>query len=283
MTEQNQQRYYASEHYYLPADETEAARLNLQHSVVIEAFDNRLSLASLELKSGDRVLESAAGTGVWALEFFEENKIKGIVLDIECFDISDKQFPKTHPTNMHFSLHSATDLPAEWASTFAYVHQRLLVGAMNDTRWHKVISELHRVLIPGGWVELVEVDADEGHYDVGPASTKLKFIQTNLHRERGVIRNPNIYLPPLLKEIGFVDVQCEVRHSPIGKSPERGFPADKWAEYWRGLKPTIINADGYGFVKSGDEYEELVSEAVIEWKNSDKAFHGYCTVLGRKP
>ena len=63
-----------------------------------------------------------------------------------------------------------------------------------------------------------------------------------------------------------MDVKCEVRHSPIGKSGERhkGFSGDEWGQVWRGLKQKMVEADGYGFVKSGEEYEQLVDESVVE-------------------
>lgn len=39
------------------------SRLNLQHRIIIKAFDDKLVMAPVSLKEGDRVLESGAGTG----------------------------------------------------------------------------------------------------------------------------------------------------------------------------------------------------------------------------
>ncbi|KAJ4487689.1 hypothetical protein J3R30DRAFT_3400392 [Lentinula aciculospora] len=63
MNELSSRRYYASTQYLLPADEAETQRLNRQHLVIVEAFENRLYLAPIKLKTGDYVLESAAGSG----------------------------------------------------------------------------------------------------------------------------------------------------------------------------------------------------------------------------
>lgn len=66
--------------YLLPADRRETERLvcfivfprsltktvfrlNFQHRIIIRAFENQLAVAPLSLKSGDRVLESGAGSG----------------------------------------------------------------------------------------------------------------------------------------------------------------------------------------------------------------------------
>ncbi|KIK61455.1 hypothetical protein GYMLUDRAFT_43021, partial [Collybiopsis luxurians FD-317 M1] len=221
MTEDHRQRYYASEQYLLPADKTEIARLDLQHRVFTKAFENRLSLAPLKLQSGDRVLESAAGTGIWAPEFSEENSKNGIILDIEYIDISDKQFLRKPPPNIHFSLRSAIDLPAEWNETFSYVHQRLIIVALNDSLWRKAISEFFRVLLPGGWLEIVEIDTNcyRDSY-VGPYTNKLQALTLSMFAEKGMLVDLAPYFPPLLKEIGFVDVQFEVRRARIGRSGE---------------------------------------------------------------
>ncbi|KIK52162.1 hypothetical protein GYMLUDRAFT_233586 [Collybiopsis luxurians FD-317 M1] len=281
MAEHAQQRYYASKQYLLPADGTETARLNLQHRIILQTFENQLSLAPLNLENGDRILESAAGTGIWALEFLEENKKKGIMLEMDCIDISDKQFTPNYPSNLNFSLHSVTDLPAEWSSTFLYAHQRLLIAAMNDTLWRKAISEFFRVLVPGGWVELVEIEAKDGHWDVGPSSTKVQSILSRLYGSKGVVGDLGTYLPTLLKEAGFVDVRCEERRTPVGPS---GFPGDEWGKFWKGLKRDVADGGGYGFVNSGEEYEQLVDEAVSEWNTKPgEAFNTYYTILGRKP
>ncbi|KIK61298.1 hypothetical protein GYMLUDRAFT_243492 [Collybiopsis luxurians FD-317 M1] len=283
MADHNQQRYHASEQYLLPADEVETERLNLQHRIIIRSFEDQLSLASLHLTSGNRVLESAAGTGIWALEFFEEQKKTGTTLDMECIDISDKQFPKSYPPNIHFSLHSVTDLPVEWSGTFLYAHQRLLVAALTDPLWRNAISELFRVLVPGGWIELVELEIKDAHFDVGPSSTKLQAALVSLIEKKNIIGNLGAYLPHLLREIGFVDVQCEIRHSPIGQPEEKhlGFTGDEWADAWGTFKQRIVDL---GLIESGEEYERLRSEGAVEWNtSSNKAYVTYYTIFGRKP
>ncbi|KAF5353038.1 hypothetical protein D9757_011862 [Collybiopsis confluens] len=279
MEEDNQQRYYASKNYPLPADEAEIERLNVQHPVIVRSFENRLSLAPLDLKSGDRVLES-----IWALEFFEENKRTGINLDIECFDISNRVFPKKHPPNVHFSVHSVTDLPAEWNSTFSYIHQRLLIAVMTDDICRRTISELFRALAPGGWAELVEIEGKDVHFGIGPASNKVQSILLKMYAEKGMVGNLDKYLPPVLEEVGFVDVRCEVRHTLIGQPDEGGYSAEEWGKFWRGLRRDVLERGGYGLVQSGEEYEKLVDETVLEWETgSNKAYITYYTFLGRKP
>ncbi|KIK57593.1 hypothetical protein GYMLUDRAFT_246934 [Collybiopsis luxurians FD-317 M1] len=269
----NHARYYASKQYLLPADELETTR----------AFDNKLSLAPLDLQTGDRVLESAAGTGVWALEFSEQNKQNGVTPDIECIDICDKQYPATHPTNIHFSLHSVVDLPTEWAGTFSYAHQRLLILAMNDSLWRKAIGELFRVLSPGGWVELIEHDAKHTSYGVGPYSNKLVSLLYVMYAEKEVVGDLGVYLPKLCEEVGFVDIRCEARRVSIGRSGENGYPSGEWRDVWKGMKQPLMNAGGCSLVRTEEEYEELLEGATREWDDSNEAGTTFYTILARKP
>ncbi|KIK64932.1 hypothetical protein GYMLUDRAFT_240282 [Collybiopsis luxurians FD-317 M1] len=277
------QRYYASGQYLLPADDVETMRLDAQHQMLVEAHDNKLSLAPSNLQSGDRVLESAAGTGIWALQFIEENEKNGILLDVECVDISDRQFPKSHlPNRVNFSVHSVTNLPAQWSERFSYVHQRLLVVALNGSLWRKAISELFRVLLPGGWVELVEYEVQKYHFDVGPYSKKLQSLILAMYEEKGVIMDLATYLPLLLKETGFVDIRIEPRRVSIGQSGI-GYRSEEWGSFCKALKLPILNGGGYGFVTKEEQYEEILRESVLEWNKSNDACKTCYTILARKP
>ncbi|KAJ3869612.1 hypothetical protein EV359DRAFT_59716 [Lentinula novae-zelandiae] len=295
MGEQLSQRYYALTQYLLPADDVETRRLNAQHNIITNAFGGKLSVAPTNLATGDRVLESAAGSGIWALEFFETNRADGITLDIECIDISSEQFPTTHPLEIKFSVNSVVNLPnPEWTERFSFAHQRLLVAAMNNSLWHLAVAELFRVVKPGAWVELVEIEAQGfGSWSVGPHSTKLAFLINTMYDKRGVIGDLSVYLPLILKEAGFVDIKCEARHAPIGGEADaaaphkftqvKGFDSEMWRELWKGMKVPVIEAGGYGIVKTVEEYDSLVQGSAAEWKTSNEAYTTFYAILARKP
>ncbi|KAJ3876169.1 hypothetical protein F5051DRAFT_412351 [Lentinula edodes] len=295
MGEQLSKRYYASTQYLLPADDVETRRLNAQHNIITNAFGGKLSVAPTNLATGDRVLESAAGSGIWALEFFETNRADGITLDIECIDISSEQFPTTHPPEIKFSVNSVVNLPnPEWTERFSFAHQRLLVAAMNDSLWHLAVAELFRVVKPGAWVELVEIEAQGfGSWSVGPHSTKLAFLINTMYDKRGVIGDLSVYLPVILKEAGFVDIKCSARHAPIGGEADaaaphkftqvKGFDSEMWRELWMGMRVPVIEAGGYGIVKTVEEYDSLVQGSAAEWKTSKEAYTTFYAILARKP
>lgn len=61
------------------------------------------------------------------------------------------------PENCMFVRADALALPFA-DSTFDYVYGRTLGFCLTPMNWAKVVSEIVRVVKPGGWVELVESD-----------------------------------------------------------------------------------------------------------------------------
>ncbi|KAJ3751705.1 hypothetical protein EV360DRAFT_56484, partial [Lentinula raphanica] len=264
-------------------------RLNAQHKTITALFESMLSAAPTNLTSGDRVLESAAGTlistGIWALEFFEKNRADGIILDIECIDISSAQFPTTHPPQLHFSVNSVADLHnPEWSNTFADAHQRLLTFAMNDSLWHSAVSELFRVIKPGGWAELVEIDVDLSGWSVGPNSTKFIALSDAAFGAKGVVKDLSVYLPRIMKEAGFVDVKCKPRRILMGEKLENTYSfSEMWRQECMGMKGRAVESDGFGILTTVKEYQALVEASVREWRDSKEAYVTFHTILAQKP
>jgi hypothetical protein len=56
--------------YFMPNDERENDRLDLQHNIIIRMQDNQLYVSPAgQDKPLKRVLDAGCGTGIWAMEF----------------------------------------------------------------------------------------------------------------------------------------------------------------------------------------------------------------------
>jgi hypothetical protein len=73
--EENGRTYhkYKAGSYFLPNDEQEQARLDLQHHIWLLTLHGRLHLAPIDVPGAKlhNVLDIATGTGIWAIDFGE--------------------------------------------------------------------------------------------------------------------------------------------------------------------------------------------------------------------
>lgn len=223
--EENGRRYHAfdSDAYFLPNDEIEAARLDLQHYTWKLTFDG--NFGRVPLTSGDRlrrILDVGTGTGIWAMEVadaFPEKEVVGT-------DLSPIQ-PDFVPPNCEFVV---DDVEREWAweRKFDYVHCRMLCLGMHD--WPRFFAQCWENLNPGGWLETCEVQfpprrADQ---DLGNGSGgESKFLQWGEYvyesaAKAGIDARASEKFSQQLEAQGFVnvsrvDIQWPLRPWPKGK------------------------------------------------------------------
>ncbi|CAG8689856.1 1410_t:CDS:2 [Gigaspora margarita] len=88
--------------------------------------------------------------------------------DFTGFDMSPHQPTQIKPFNAEFVVGNVLDGLTFEDDTFDFIYQRMLFAAYPKSKWMFVINELVRVLKPGGYLELTEIDPLVKH--VGPAS-----------------------------------------------------------------------------------------------------------------
>ncbi|KAK0432282.1 S-adenosyl-L-methionine-dependent methyltransferase [Armillaria borealis] len=246
-------------HYVLPSDALEKQRLELQHALVRRALcDGKSVLAPIVLKPGDRVLDSGTGSGAWALSLAEEVPSS---VSLTAIDIQSKIFPESFPPNVVFLLHSVTDLPSQWTDTYSLVNQRFLYGALTGPQWEVTLDELHRVVAPGGWVQLVEGTITSGH--MGPFSTKISNLWSALFAHKGLPVDIMRRLPDMLTQAGFVNMWSETRALPLD------FRDDLTSAFSAMCGP-LFEGGGLGLVSSEQEYDDLIACVAKEWDNGQE-------------
>ncbi|KAJ7267775.1 S-adenosyl-L-methionine-dependent methyltransferase [Mycena rebaudengoi] len=274
--------------YALPADYVEKERLILQHQVLKKLFGNRILLAPVELEQDAKVLDIGTGTGFWILDLaeFVDARISMVGVDIE-----PGLFPTSPPKNVEFRVECGTSLPADWTGTFTLVHQRLLMLALQISQWPVALREIHRVLQPGGWVQLCESTGwIEGEYPNKPCMERLVTMFRCLTNSRNIYMDCARDIPKMLDEAGFVDIQFKSRSPKLGKWAGELGVATRITHLGvlRGLKTPILNAGGYGYVTSEAEYDALLDGVEREWDESPTTdnpgtHREFITFWARKP
>ncbi|KAK1991146.1 methyltransferase domain-containing protein [Colletotrichum falcatum] len=134
--------------YWGSNDEQQNEAWDINHHLLTLSMGDKLYLAPLDKSKA--TLDIGTGTGIWAIDFADENP------DCEVIgtDISPIQ-PSWVPPNLKFEIDDCT---REWTfepGSFDYVHIRFLVGSIAD--WPALFKEAYRALKPGGYLESFEV------------------------------------------------------------------------------------------------------------------------------
>lgn len=218
--------------------------------------------------------------GIWALDLAAQQPTTVNIMGI---DISSRQYPVSCPSNVNLSICSITNLPDEWRNTFALVHQRLMMVSLTASTWKTAISEIFRVLAPGGWVELVEVATLKCTLGVGPHSGKLVELIHKLYSDKEVVQDLDIQLPIILRAVGFVNIEIKMLPMPVKQSIGDDIDRTKLMyDLWTGMKKPMLETGGYGIVDSEQEFDKMMEGAMGEWKDSVESTFNYFMVYAQK-
>jgi SAM-dependent methyltransferase len=205
---ENGRRYhgYRSGSYVLPNDDEEQDRLDLIHHIFLLILDGKLYCAPIE--NPRRVLDVGTGTGIWSLDFGDENPGSEVIGT----DLSPIQ-PSWVPPNVKFYI---DDAESDWVyppeEHFDLIHLREMSGSIAD--WDRLCTQAYNNLKPGGWLELHEpvaaFEADDETIQRASNISSWQEILCDGAKKFG----KDIREAPTLKErmerAGFVDVHERV-------------------------------------------------------------------------
>jgi len=246
-------------------------------------LDNKLFLAPVE--NPKYVLDLGCGTGIWAIDFADEFPSAEVI----GVDISPTQ-PTFTPPNCRFEI---DDVVSDWTyrpESFDFINIRTLYGSIAD--WPKLYSEIYDHLMPGGWLNQLELTI-EFKSDDGTLLPDHPFSQwSDIFLEAGERFKKSfkaIYnMKQWITEAGFEDVHEIWYKLPIG--PWSSDPKLKEVGRWN-LLHCNQGAEGWGLFLLTQVMKWSVDEATVfiaKFKAGlkDRHVHAYleCGVFyGRKP
>ncbi|RDW84508.1 S-adenosyl-L-methionine-dependent methyltransferase-4 [Coleophoma cylindrospora] len=208
---------YKDGKYILPNDDFEQDRLDLQHHLWGLTLQNKLHLAPVGRDAQvQRVLDAGTGTGIWAIDFADENPAAHVI----GIDLSPIQ-PSFVPPNVEFQI---DDLEERWtfSDKFDFIFARMLNGSLAD--WPKFFQQSWENLNPGGYVEVADsifpAQCDDGTL---PADSALAKWGTSFTQAMGQFGRPidsaKLYKQQL-EDAGFVNVVQVDFKWPLNRWPK---------------------------------------------------------------
>ncbi|RUP50661.1 S-adenosyl-L-methionine-dependent methyltransferase [Jimgerdemannia flammicorona] len=253
-------RYNAAEGlaYILPSDPTEADRLMIEHFLLKEVFRGKNFHAPVHklLLRGGRVLDVGCGPGI---------------------DISDG-FPESiRPKNTTFVIGNVLDGLPYPDAFFDFVYMRAMVLAFTHNDWKNIMKELFRVVKPGGYVELVDVDMDAQR--MGPETKAASERLYQGLQARGIVSKIVRKFPTLLRENGFIDPHGNFGSAPIWWGGKLG---DAMGHAWEGaiiaMKPFYLSSLNY----TSGQFDNLI--ATMKKENvANETYVNYYWAYAQRP
>ncbi|KAI5805350.1 S-adenosyl-L-methionine-dependent methyltransferase [Peziza echinospora] len=213
---ENGRRYHAYRQgaYFFPNDEQQNNQLEIFHHVYSLMLDGELYCAPIG-NSPKTILDIGTGTGIWAINMadrFPEAQVLGT-------DLSAIQ-PEWVPPNVRFEI---DDCESEWTypeNYFDFIHIRCMFGSIAD--WPKLISQAHRSLKRGGYIEIIEhklpYECDDGTMPLDSAIYRWSKHCVESSRLSGKSMEICQHIPQWLDQTGYTNIMERVVKTPMGGS-----------------------------------------------------------------
>ncbi|KXH27156.1 UMTA methyltransferase [Colletotrichum nymphaeae SA-01] len=116
-------------------------------------FENRLLFPPITRPR--RILECGFGAGDWAIDVAQQHQNCEVV----AIDICPHIWPDESqtPTNLNLQVDDLNSRFTFPSNHFDLVHSQMMAGGIHSNRWRDYLRDIHRVLRPGGWCQMVEI------------------------------------------------------------------------------------------------------------------------------
>ncbi|OHE92984.1 methyltransferase [Colletotrichum orchidophilum] len=292
--------YHGSGVLLMPNDESERARLEIQHQLFKLCLEGGLTAAKLPKDRPLNILDIGSGTGNWAVEMGEQYpraKIMGV-------DISAALLPTTVPANVAFEVEDATEDWAREKDSLDFVHMRNLVGG-GVSDWKALFRQAYEHLKPGGQIEFAEVRTryfdlidssgdepaaptiEEKDHGIMTACREFQARFSELAKVAGVDFDPTPRIPAMFSDVGFEKVARWSDLVPIQAVGHDEKMVRKGAQFAQMLEYGLENYSLAVFAKGGwdeNDTRNLLKRVHKESRDTTNEAYGKVSfVTARKP
>ncbi|KAK3398637.1 S-adenosyl-L-methionine-dependent methyltransferase, partial [Sordaria brevicollis] len=205
---------YAVEHgvYFSPVDDDEIEYLQYIHGLFNLVFDSRLVFPPIPRPR--RILDCGSGSASWAIEVAEKHPDCEVI----GLDIYPYPMPEDLPGNLELQIDDLNNPSTFPSNHFDLVHSRLMAGGIHADRWVNYLTDVFRILRPGGWCQMVEIyfnaQSDNGTLTDNHA---LQVWSQSYMRSVEPYKNARapLRLHQMLTEVGFVEVETRLVTLPL--------------------------------------------------------------------
>ncbi|KAI0121289.1 S-adenosyl-L-methionine-dependent methyltransferase [Xylariales sp. AK1849] len=275
---------YKEGKYFLPNDAAEQDRLDFQHAGVTILLGGKLSWAPFTI-SPNHVLDVATGTGIWAIEFAQQNPSAKVVgTDLSAIQPDADKIPP----NCNFIKEDSEE---EWLfpHKFDYIHLRFVFSCFDDAK--RVFQHAVDNLNPGGWIEYHDTCPTMNSMDGNHQGSALDRWSNGIIQGAAATSGRDITVAEEYKhwmiEAGLIGVKEKRLPWPCSPWPQN--PLLKQVGKWQ-LKNIVGGVRGIGWKMlraSGmppAEIEQLTNDIKAEIQDPVNRFFGpIYVVYGRKP
>jgi SAM-dependent methyltransferase len=209
-------------------------------------------LANLSRSSVSKVLDVGTGSGLWVLEMAAEYP----TMSFTGMDVNTFQPHMIKPQNVQFVQANVLERTPFRERSFDYIHVRMMAGSVTMRQWPLALTELRRLLSPGGIIELMDFTGDidnAGRMHHGFWGPNLMELGTKLNLDFTVWSE----FEPLLADAGFLDVQHAHVLLPMGPwAGEVGVTAQTCCMNM--LQAYRSGMIGLGIVKNDGEFDKAI-------------------------
>lgn len=249
------------------AGERDIDRQTRQHYILKQVFGGNLHLELT--KDPERILESACGLGLWAIEMSQVYTRTKIIAIDKVLPNERLNMNRDENDNMGSVQFGCADLlkPLNYPDNyFDIIYQRELGSAIAHHQWPNLLSELYRITRPGGQIELVE--HDHLFFHVGPVLSYINEWCRVAVESIGTTPTYTEHLYKFLEDAGFIDIKLQIFEIPIGEWPENEMNKQQgylYKELMKTLFKSMRNIWCLGASFDVNEFDSICQDAIAEF------------------